>query len=104
MRTFRSTRTSLLVGALAFALPVAGSFGVLAQDPAPEAPPTPAPAPAAPAAAPIAFKSLVVYPPAIKISAANDLQHISAAAGAAGAGAGVGGASGAGSWANTPKD
>ncbi|MFM8400509.1 MAG: cell surface protein, partial [Pirellula sp.] len=47
---------------------------------APEAPPTPAPAPAAPAAAPIAFKSLVVYPPAIKISAANDLQHISAVA------------------------
>ncbi|MFM8264149.1 MAG: hypothetical protein ACKN9S_17860, partial [Pirellula sp.] len=80
MRTFRSTRTSLLVGALAFALPVAGSFGVLAQDPAPEAPPTPAPAPTAPAAAPIAFKSLVVYPPAIKISAANDLQHISAVA------------------------
>ena len=89
MRTLRFTRTSLLLGALAFGWPAVGSLPISAQDPAPAAnpapatdpAPTPAPTPApAPAPAAVAYKSLAVYPPAIKISASNDLQHVIAVA------------------------
>ncbi|RLS73784.1 MAG: hypothetical protein DWH99_02580, partial [Planctomycetota bacterium] len=50
----------------------------------PPAPAAPAPAPAAPVApvapAPVVYQSLAVFPPLIKISAQNDLQHIVAVA------------------------
>ncbi|MFN7626223.1 MAG: cell surface protein, partial [Pirellula sp.] len=72
-------------------------FSLLAQEPAPpatppaaEAPatptptptpaPTPAPGPAPVAPAPVEWKSLTVYPPAIRISAQNDSQHFIAMA------------------------
>jgi len=85
MRTLRFTRTSLLLGALAFGWPAVGSLPISAQDPAPAANPAPATDPAptpapAPAPAAVAYKSLAVYPPAIKISASNDLQHVIAVA------------------------
>ena len=78
-----------MLGALAFGWPAVGSLPISAQDPAPAAnpapatdpAPTPAPTPApAPAPAAVAYKSLAVYPPAIKISASNDLQHVIAVA------------------------
>jgi len=54
----------------------------LGQEPAAPAPaePAPAPAPAPAVAAPVVYQSLSVYPPSIKISAQNDLQHIVAVA------------------------
>ncbi|MBU6387129.1 MAG: hypothetical protein KGS49_14410, partial [Planctomycetes bacterium] len=71
MRFFNLARTLLIIGA-----PLS-SFGVgLVQAIAQDAPAgAPAQAPAA-----VSYKSLVVYPPSIKISAQNDLQHIVAVA------------------------
>ena len=74
MRFFYSARTLVVNGSLSAALWAFGVQGLCAQEPA-----TPAPAPA-PAPAPTTYKSLVVYPPAIKISAKTDSQHIVAVA------------------------
>ena len=83
MRFFNLARTLLIIGAPLSSFGV-GPVQAIAQDapaatPSPSAEPAPAGAPAqAPAA--VSYKSLVVYPPSIKISAQNDLQHIVAVA------------------------
>lgn len=83
MRIFKQTRTWVATSAVAIAIAGTGTTsGLLAQEPSPAAAPAPQePAPAAaPAPAAVTYKSLVVYPPVIKISAQNDLQHIMAVA------------------------
>ena len=88
MRFYNFTRTLFVTG-LTLASLVASSFEATsqeppapqAQEPAPAQAQEPAPAQAQePAPAPVSYTSLVVYPPSIKISAQNDLQHIVAVA------------------------
>ena len=80
MRFYNFTRTLFVTG-LTLASLVASPFEATSQEPpAPQAQ-EPAPAQAQePAPAPVSYTSLVVYPPSIKISAQNDLQHIVAVA------------------------
>ena len=67
MRTFYFPRNLILTNSLALAIGAVSLTGY-GQEPAPAAP------------APAVYKSLAVFPPAIKISAQNDLQHIVAVA------------------------
>ena len=100
MRTFYFAKSIFLTGSLALWALGACPWVVLGQEPAAPAPAATEPAPAAPAApapapaatepapatpapavaAPVVYQSLSVYPPLIKISAQNDLQHIVAVA------------------------